>query len=181
MKLRQVLRFLPLAILISTPSSAAEPTETIYKLSRGVTHIERTYDDWTTTKINDPVEEDPMVLMCSRLILAVLDNGRARFCFRMLDPQSIMVEPQFSRSRGYWPHCDHDQIRYIIDEKPPSIIPKIKSRGTICDNMLDANNTKFLSELANGKSLKLKIHSSRGTVSLDGYADAWAYALQQFK
>lgn len=181
MKIRQALKFLPLAILIPTLSFGVEPVETIYKLDRGVTHIERIYNDWTTTKITDPVETAPMVLICSRLTMEVLDKGLARFCLRILGPRSIMVEPQNSRSRGYWPHCNHDQIKYIIDEQPADIIPKIKSRGTLCDNMLDANNRKFLSELDNGKSLKLKIHSSRGVVSLNGYSDAWAYAMQQFK
>ncbi len=181
MKIRQALKILPLAILIPTSSTGVEPTETIYKLDRGVTHIERTYNDWTTRKITDPLENDLMVLICSRLTMEVLDKGRARFCFRILSPQSIMVEPHNARSRGYWPHCNHDQIKYIIDEQPPGVIPKLKSKGDLCENMLDANNTKFLSELENGKSLKLKIHSSRGFVSLNGYSDAWVYALQQFK
>lgn len=181
MIIRQVLKFLPLAILIPTLSYGVEPTETIYNLDRGVTHIERTYNDWTTTKIIDPLDNDPMVLICARFTMEVLDNGRARFCFRILSPQSIMVEPHHSRSRGYWPHCNHDRIKYIIDEQPPGIIPKIKSAGDLCDNILDANNRKFLSKLENGKSLKLKIHSSRGFVSLNGYSDAWVYAMQQFK
>ena len=178
-----IYKILILIAVFSFTNSYAEQVvdEKIQTFDSGVSHIMRVYQDWTTTKIVDELEPNFQIITCTRFTEDKFDNGRSRLCFRFYSSKFIVVEPQAMNGKGYWPHCDYDRITYKVDDGNPGTIPTIKARGGSCGDNLDIEKRTFINELKNGKIAKLKIHYSRGAISLNGFSEAIDYTFSEYK
>lgn len=173
--------FLATVLVTSNLYADGGVKEEIKTFDSGVSHIKREYHDWTTTKIVDELEPKFQIITCTKYKAEKFDNGRSRFCLRFYSKNIAIVEPQALMSgKGYWPHCDFDRITYKVDSNKPSTIPTQKIRGGSCGEYLDLSNRAFFNEFRNGDNAKLKIHYSRGAISLKGFSDAFEYIVNQF-
>jgi hypothetical protein len=157
--------------------------EKIKTFDSGVSHIKRVYQDWTTTKIVDELEPDFEILICTNFTKnkSEYDNGRSRLCFRFYSSKVIIVEPQAMNGKGFWPHCDYDRITFKVDNAKPSTIPTQQVGGSSCGDNLDITNQTFINEWKSGKGAKLKIHYSRGIISLNGFSEAITYTFNEYE
>lgn len=133
------------------------------------------YGDWSVSKASDDMDVIPIVVLSTKFV----PEGRSgsidlTFGFRRVGKNLV----DLNTSAGFlsdtsWPRCAQDGASASIDGAKAVMIATVNNPG---DCNLVSKSGAFIKQLLSGKSARVRVGYDNGSISLDGFKEAWAAA-----
>lgn len=137
-----------------------------------------TFGDWKVKALHDEMDTVSQVTLLTNFI----DDKRPadlRIGFNIFGGQLVTLSTSVGfLGDAYWPNCDFNLSSVSVDGKKAVRLTALDEAGE-CDRV--AKNGEAMKQLKNGSAARVRLGYNNGKISLNGFKQAWARALELSK